>query len=44
LSDAGFAEVRVTPSSASREMVESWASGRGIENYITAAIVEARKP
>jgi len=44
LSDAGFVEVRVTPNFKSREMVESWASGRGIENYITSAMVEARKP
>jgi ubiquinone/menaquinone biosynthesis C-methylase UbiE len=44
LSEAGFVEVRVTPNFESREMVESWASGRGIENYITSAMVEARKP
>jgi hypothetical protein len=25
-------------------MVESWASDRGIENYIAPAMVEARKP
>jgi len=25
-------------------MVESWAFGRGIENYIASAMVEARKP
>ena len=44
LRDAGFVEVRVTPNFKSREMVESWASGRGIENYIASAMVEARKP
>ena len=44
LREAGFVEVRVTPNFKSREMVESWASGRGIENYIASAMVEARKP
>src|SRR5215831_1920642 len=44
LSEAGFVEARVTPNFESRKMVESWASGRGIENYIASAMVEARKP
>jgi ubiquinone/menaquinone biosynthesis C-methylase UbiE len=44
LSEAGFVETRVTPNFESRKMVESWASGRGIENYIASAMVEARKP
>jgi SAM-dependent methyltransferase len=44
LGEAGFVEVRVTPNFASRDMVESWASGRGVENYIAPAMVEARKP
>jgi len=44
LSEAGFVDVRITPNFESREMVESWASGRSIENYIAPAMVEARKP
>src|SRR6516225_2755637 len=44
LSEAGFVEVRVKPNFESREMVESWASGRGVEDYIAPAMVEARKP
>jgi len=44
LSEAGFVDVRVSPNFQSREMVESWASDRGIENYIASAMVEARKP
>jgi ubiquinone/menaquinone biosynthesis C-methylase UbiE len=44
LSEAGFVDVRVTPNFESREMVESWAPGRGVENYIAPATVEARKP
>ncbi|MBV8118858.1 MAG: arsenite methyltransferase, partial [Alphaproteobacteria bacterium] len=34
LSEAGFVEVRVKPNFESREMVESWAAGRGVEDYI----------
>ena len=44
LREAGFVDVHVTPNFESREMVESWASGRGIENYMASAMVEARKP
>jgi len=44
LSKAGFVDVRVTPRPESREMVEGWAAGRGVENYIASAMVEARKP
>jgi SAM-dependent methyltransferase len=41
---AGFRDVVITVKSESREMVASWAPGRGIENYVAAAIIEARKP
>ncbi|MBV8120842.1 MAG: arsenite methyltransferase, partial [Alphaproteobacteria bacterium] len=44
LSEAGFVEVHITPNFEIREMVESWASGRRVENYIAPAMVEARKP
>jgi SAM-dependent methyltransferase len=44
LSESGFVDVRVTPNFESREMVQSGASGRGVENYIASAMVEARKP
>jgi SAM-dependent methyltransferase len=44
LREAGFVDVRVKPNFEGREMVESWASGRGIEDYIAPAMVEARKP
>jgi ubiquinone/menaquinone biosynthesis C-methylase UbiE len=44
LHEAGFLDVRVTPNVEGRETVESWASGRGVENYIASAMVEARKP
>jgi SAM-dependent methyltransferase len=44
LAQAGFVDVRVTPRPESRELVASWAPGRGIENFVASATVEARKP
>lgn len=41
---AGFTDISVTVKPESREYVASWASGRGIENYVASASVEARKP
>ena len=37
-------DVRVTPKPESRELVASWAPGRGIENFVASATIEARKP
>jgi arsenite methyltransferase len=44
LGEAGFADVRVTPKAESRELIATWAPGRGIEDYVVSATVEARKP
>jgi len=44
LAAAGFAGVRITAKSESREPISNWAPGRGIEDYIVSAIIEARKP
>ena len=44
LAEAGFADVRVSPKPESREMIATWATGRGIENFVASATVEARKP
>jgi SAM-dependent methyltransferase len=41
---AGFQNVRVRVKSESRELVASWAPGRGIEDYVASAIIEAHKP
>jgi arsenite methyltransferase len=40
----GFIDIRITIKPDSRELVESWAPGRGIENYAASAMIEARKP
>src|SRR5438067_4611658 len=44
LLQAGFIDVQVTPQPESRELVATWAPGRGIEKFVASATVEARKP
>jgi SAM-dependent methyltransferase len=44
LSAAGFVEVRVTPRPESRDLIATWAPGKGIEDFVVSATVEARKP
>ena len=44
LKEAGFTDIRVTPKPESRELIASWAPGRGIEDCVVAAAIEARKP
>jgi SAM-dependent methyltransferase len=44
LAAAGFVDIGITIRPGSRELVESWAPGRGIEDYAASATIEARKP
>jgi SAM-dependent methyltransferase len=44
LAAAGFIDISITVKPGSRELVESWAPGRGIEHYAASATIEARKP
>jgi SAM-dependent methyltransferase len=44
LQAAGFRDVRISVKQESRDLVASWAPGRGIENYVASAIIEGRKP
>jgi arsenite methyltransferase len=44
LADAGFNDIRIAPKDASREYIQHWAPGRGVENYIASANIEAVKP
>jgi len=44
LRTAGFVEVSIQVKPESREYVATWAAGRGIENYVASATIEARKP
>lgn len=41
---AGFTDIRIVPKDASREYVRHWAPGRGVEDYIASASIEAVKP
>jgi SAM-dependent methyltransferase len=44
LAAAGFTDISIQVKPESREYVATWAAGRGIENYVAAATIEARKP
>lgn len=44
LAGAGFVDVRITVKPGSRELVATWAPGRGIEDFVASATIEARKP
>ena len=44
LAAAGFADVRVTAKPESRELIQGWAPGLGVENHVVSATIEARKP
>jgi SAM-dependent methyltransferase len=44
LTETGFIEVRVAAKPESRELIQGWAPGLGIENHIVSATIEARKP
>jgi SAM-dependent methyltransferase len=44
LAAAGFADIRIAPKDASREFIRHWAPGRGVEDFIASATIEAVKP
>ncbi|MGE0223685.1 MAG: arsenite methyltransferase [Acetobacteraceae bacterium] len=44
LAEAGFRDIRVTVKPESRELIATWAPGRGVEDYVASAIIEAVKP
>ncbi len=44
LAAAGFTNIRVTVREESRATVAGWAPGRGIEDYVVSAIIEATRP
>lgn len=44
LREAGFRDIAVTPKPESRELIATWAPGRGIEDCVVSATIEARKP
>ena len=44
LATAGFVEVRITPKSSSRTLINDWAPGTDVADYLVSANIEARKP
>jgi ubiquinone/menaquinone biosynthesis C-methylase UbiE len=44
LRQAGFVDVSIAVKPEGRETAASWAPGRGIENCVAPAMIEARKP
>lgn len=44
LAEAGFVDTRVDVKPESRDLIATWVPGRGIENHVASASVEARKP
>jgi arsenite methyltransferase len=44
LEETGFEEVKVTPLEASRDFIREWLPGKGLENAIASARIEATKP
>ncbi|MGD9617588.1 MAG: arsenite methyltransferase [Alphaproteobacteria bacterium] len=44
LADAGFVDIRVGVKPESRALIATWAPGRGIENHVVSASIEACKP
>ena len=44
LGEAGFADVRIAPKDESKDFIKDWAPGRGVEDYVVSATIEAVKP
>ncbi len=44
LEAAGFEQIFIQPKDESREFIKDWAPGRGIEDYVVSATIEAVKP
>lgn len=44
LQEAGFINIQITPKDESREFIQDWAPGLGVENYVVSAYIQAVKP
>jgi arsenite methyltransferase len=44
LREAGFEQIRIQPKDESRRFIREWAPGRGLEDYVVSASLEAVKP
>ncbi|MDH5710942.1 MAG: arsenite methyltransferase [Gammaproteobacteria bacterium] len=43
LINSGFSNIRITPKDESKEFIKDWAPGRGVEDYVLSASIEASK-
>jgi hypothetical protein len=44
LEDNGFEKINIAPKDESKEFIKDWAPGRGVEEYVLSATIEAVKP
>ena len=44
LADSGFSDIRIKPKDESKTFIKDWAPGRGVEDYVVSATIEAVKP
>ncbi|HEC18882.1 MAG TPA: arsenite methyltransferase [Gammaproteobacteria bacterium] len=44
MAEAGFEKIRIAPKDESKEFIKDWAPGRGVEDYVLSATIEAVKP
>ena len=44
LEETGFEKVNIVPKDASKDFIKDWAPGRGVEDYVISASIEAVKP
>ena len=44
LIDCGFTDIKIIPKDESKEFIKDWAPGRGVEDYVLSASIEAVKP
>jgi SAM-dependent methyltransferase len=44
LGDSGFTDIRIAPKDESKDFIKDWAPGRGVEEYVVSATIEAVKP
>jgi len=44
LENQGFEKINIAPKDESRDFIKDWAPGRGVEDYVLSATIEAIKP
>jgi hypothetical protein len=44
LQNSGFKEIKIAPKDSSKSFIREWLPGKGIEDYLVSAAIEAAKP